>query len=61
MLVNYGKEDNIWFKKSCLGKNKIGKLYSKATQNNGTARKNIQPYGLQNFFLKASRLKRTSA
>ena len=34
MLVVYGQQDNIWYKKSPLGKNEIGKQLSKAAQNN---------------------------
>ena len=35
MLVVYRKEDNIWYKKSPLAKNEVGKLLSEAAENNG--------------------------
>ena len=35
MQVVYGKEDNIWYKKSPLVNNEVGKLISKAAENNG--------------------------
>ena len=35
MLVVYGSEDNIWYKKSLSGKNEVGKLLSESAENNG--------------------------
>ena len=35
MLVVFGKEGNISYKKSPLAKNKVGKLFSEAAENNG--------------------------
>ena len=35
MLAVYGKEDNIWYKKSPLAKNEVGKLLSEAAENDG--------------------------
>ena len=35
MLVVYGPEDNIWYKKSPSGKNEVGKLLSESAENNG--------------------------
>ena len=35
MLCVYGKEDNFWYNKSPSVKNEVGKLSSKAAENNG--------------------------
>ena len=35
MLAVSGREDNIWYKKSPLAKNEVGKLLSEAAENNG--------------------------
>ena len=35
LLVEFGKRDYIWYEQCSLGRNKIGKLCSKAAQNDG--------------------------